>query len=138
MYCRRIRDFELLIGVSGIGPKVAISVLSCMTPEFSLAVITDDIKMLTKAQGVGKKTAQRIILELKDKIKKEQLKSEGFAEQGKINPIGNGSEISEAVNALIILGYTPPEASKAVSDVYTEGMELEIIIKNALKGLAGG
>lgn len=129
--------FELLIGVSGVGPKAALSVLSSMTPSrFSLAVITDDIKALTKVQGIGNKTAQRIILELKDKINKEQLVlGEGF-EPDKEDIGKEGSRVSEAISALMILGYTSMEARKAVMSVYSEDMDLEEIIKNALKGLA--
>lgn len=129
--------FELLIGVSGVGPKAAISVLSSMTPSrFSLAVITDDIKALTKAQGIGTKTAQRIILELKDKINKEQLTAKDGLETDNGNVGNEGSRVSEAISALMILGYTSLEARKAVMSVYTEDMDLEVIIKNALKRLA--
>jgi len=129
--------FELLIGVSGVGPKVAISALSAMSPSrFSLAVITDDIKALTKAQGIGKKIAQRIILELKDKISKEQLTAKDNLELEKENIDKESSRVSEAISALMILGYTSVEASKAVMSVYSEDMELEVIVKNALKGLA--
>jgi len=128
--------FELLISVSGVGPKVAISLLSSVTPsKFSLAVITDDIKTLTKAPGIGKKTAQRIILELKDKIKKEQLADVNGAEEENIPTGSENSRIPEAISALMVLGYTPLEASKAVSAVYSDDMDLESIIKNALKGL---
>ena len=129
--------FELLIGVSGVGPKVAISALSAMSPSrFSLAVITEDIKALTKAQGIGKKIAQRIILELKDKISKEQLTAKDNLELEKENIDKESSRVSEAISALMILGYTSVEASKAVMSVYSEDMELEVIVKNALKGLA--
>jgi Holliday junction DNA helicase RuvA len=129
--------FELLIGVSGVGPKVAISVLASMTPSrFSLAVITDDVKTLTKAQGIGTKTAQRIILELKDKIKKEQLTAKDGIETDKEDMGKEGSRVSEAISALMILGYTSLEAQKAVMSVYSEDIDLEVIIKNALKGLA--
>lgn len=128
--------FELLIGVSGVGPKAAVSILSSVSPsKFSLAVITDDIKTLTKAQGIGNKMAQRIILELKDKIKKEQLVSADIGVSKDVPVDEEGSRISEAVSALMVLGYTPLEANKAVSSVYSEGMDLEAIIKNALKSL---
>lgn len=128
--------FELLIGVSGVGPKAAVSILSSISPsKFSLAVITDDIKTLTKAQGIGNKMAQRIILELKDKIKKEQLVSVDTGISKNVPVDEEGSRISEAVSALMVLGYTPLEANKAVSSVYNEGMDLEAIIKNALKSL---
>lgn len=129
--------FELLISVSGVGPKAAVSVLSVVSPSrFSLAVITDDIKTLTKAQGIGKKIAQRIILELKDKINKEQLTSQMGIEADNGAFDGDGSKVSEAIGALMVLGYSPAEANKAVSAVYTEDMDIETIIKNALKGLA--
>jgi Holliday junction DNA helicase RuvA len=127
--------FELLITVSGVGPKAAISVLSSVTPsKFSLAVITDDVKTLTKVKGIGNKTAQRIILELKDKIKKEQLISSTGEQESELPEI-NDSRISEAISALMVLGYTAIEASRAVSAVYSEDMDLETIIRNSLKGL---
>lgn len=127
--------FELLITVSGVGPKAAISVLSSVTPsKFSLAVITDDVKALTKVKGIGNKTAQRIILELKDKIKKEQLISSTGGQESDIPEIKD-SKISEAISALMVLGYTAIEASRAVSAVYSEDMDLERIILNSLKGL---
>ncbi|HHW31671.1 MAG TPA: Holliday junction branch migration protein RuvA [Clostridiaceae bacterium] len=127
--------FELLITVSGVGPKAAISILSSITPsKFSLAVITDDVKTLTKVKGIGNKTAQRIILELKDKIKKEQLISSTEEQDSEI-PEVKDSRISEAISALMVLGYTAIEASRAVSAVYSEDMDLETIIRNSLKGL---
>ncbi|MCX7921676.1 MAG: Holliday junction branch migration protein RuvA [Clostridia bacterium] len=128
--------FELLISVSGVGPKAAISVLSSVSPsKFGLAVITDDAKTLTKAQGIGNKMAQRIILELKDKIKKEQLMAVNEIKEDKAVESRENSRVSEAISALMVLGYTPLEASRAVSAVYTDDMELEAIIKLALKGL---
>lgn len=129
--------FELLLGVSGVGPKAAISVISSMSPsKFGLAVITDDYKSLTKAQGVGNKMAQRIILELKDKIKKMELVSatDNTNETGNVGE--DNSRFSEAISALIVLGYTASEASKAVASVYKEDMDVETVIKNALKTLA--
>lgn len=128
--------FELLISVSGVGPKVAVSVISSIpSSKFGLAVITDDVKTITKAQGVGNKMAQRIILELKDKIKKEQLLSPVGERDMRPEASGGGSRVSEAVSALMVLGYTPLEASKAINAVYSEDMDLESIIKSALKGL---
>ena len=129
-----LKMFELLRTVSGIGPKVAVSVLSSISPSnFALAVITDDIKTLTKVQGVGKKTAQRMILELKDKIKKEQLTSLAV-DQSEISDMdGKSSKRTEAVNALMVLGYTASEAEKAVLAAYSEDADLELIIKDALK-----
>jgi Holliday junction DNA helicase RuvA len=129
--------FELLISVSGVGPKAAVSLLSSITPsKFSLAVITDDAKTLTKAQGVGSKMAQRIILELKDKIKKEQMVATEKLKEESVPADGENTRIPEAISALMVLGYTPIEASRAVSAVYSDDMDLESIIKNALKGLA--
>lgn len=130
--------FELLLTVSGVGPKAAIALISSVSPsKFGLAVITDDAKTLTRAQGIGSKMAQRIILELKDKIKKEQLAAiPGGSKDspGAVLP-RESSRVSEAVSALMVLGYTALEASRAVSAVYSEELDLETIIKNSLKGL---
>lgn len=129
--------FELLLGVSGVGPKVAISVISSMSPsKFGLSVITDDYKSLTKAPGIGKKTAQRIILELKDKISKTDLVSTCNDKDEAINEVKDNSRFSEAVSALLVLGYTAFEANKAVTSVFSEDLDVETIIKNALKTLA--
>lgn len=127
--------FELLISVSGVGPKAALAVLSTVSPSrFGLAVITDDVKTLTKIPGIGNKTAQRIILELKDKLKKEQISS--IEQLQKETPlVSEQSRVSEAISALMVLGYTAVEASRAVSAVYSEDMELESVIKGALKNL---
>jgi holliday junction DNA helicase RuvA len=129
--------FELLISVSGVGPKVAISLISSFSPSrFGLAVITDDIKTLTIAQGIGSKMAQRIILELKDKIRKEQLSAANSGKEGRVEIQGDNSRVSEAVSALMVLGYTPAEASKAVCSVCTEEMDVESIIKLALRAIS--
>lgn len=131
-----LKTFELLLTVSGVGPKAALALLSTLSPsKFSLAVITDDVKTLTRAQGIGAKTAQRIILELKDKIKKEQLAFSGSEKFEKESTSSNGNRLSEAVSALMVLGYTAAEASRAVASVYSDELDLETIIKNSLKGL---
>lgn len=129
--------FELLITVSGVGPKAAISLISAVSPsKFGLAIITDDTKTLTRAQGIGVKMAQRIILELKDKIKKEQLAgAAGITKEQHSSIARSDSKVSEAISALMVLGYTAVEASKAVSAVYSEEADLETIIKTALKNL---
>lgn len=129
--------FELLISVSGVGPKAALSLISSIPPsKFGLAVITDDAKTLTRAQGIGNKMAQRIILELKDKIKKEQLAAvSGVTKEQTIGDPPGGSKASEAVSALMVLGYTAVEAGRAVSAVYSDEMDLENIIKSSLKNL---
>lgn len=129
--------FELLISVSGVGPKAALSLISSVTPsKFGLAVITDDVKTLTKAQGIGKKTGQRIILELRDKIKEDEVVAVNGA--GEEAPVINkeNSRVAEAISALMVLGYTAIEANKAVSAVYSDDMDLESIIKSSLKQLA--
>ncbi len=129
--------FEMLISVSGVGPKAAISLISTLSPsKFALAVVSQDIKSLTKAQGVGAKVAQRIILELKDKISKEQLTDNALGCTA-INGQNEGDcALTEAVSALMVLGYNSFEASKSVNNVYAEGMGVEEIIMKALKSLS--
>ncbi|NSW90587.1 MAG: Holliday junction branch migration protein RuvA [Firmicutes bacterium] len=132
-----LKMFEHLISVTGVGPKVAVSLMSAIPPsKFSLAVITDDVKTLTKAPGIGSKTAQRIILELKDKIKKEQGEFAEFVYRKEAPMSGRETvKAQEAITALMVLGYTPLEATKAVSAVYSEELDIETIIKNSLKEL---
>lgn len=121
--------FLQLMSVSGIGPKAALSIMSVMTCEqFALAVITNDTKAITKAQGVGPKVAQRIILELKDKLKTENALPEDI----KATSVEQENHQLEAVTALVVLGYTANEAKRAVSGVDPE-LPVEIIIKEALK-----
>lgn len=131
--------FELLITVSGVGPKVALAMLTAVTPSrFSLAVITNDAKTLTQAQGVGIKLAQRIILELKDKLEKEQ-KNAGNGDlpmQTDDSCTLDSGKMTEAVKALGVLGYSVQEANMAVASVYSEEKDVERIIFDALKGLA--
>jgi len=129
--------FELLISVSGVGPKAALSILSAIpTSKFGLAIVTNDIKALTQAQGIGTKTAQRIILELKDKIKNEQLEQAIFDSGNDEIIFGENSIASEAVSALMVLGYSRQEAGRAVSKIYEDGMDVEKVIKCALKNIA--
>ena len=123
--------FELLIGVSGVGAKSANAILANITPSrFALAVITNDIKELTKLPGIGAKSAQRIILELKDKLKSEEAIAESDFELQIAS--SKDSNSSEAVAALQVLGYPIKEATKAVSSVNAEGLSVEDIIKKAL------
>lgn len=127
--------FELLISVSGVGPKAAIALLSSVSPsELSLAVIMNDSKTLTKAQGIGMKMAQRIVLELKDKIKKEQITKE-LSDIEATPCSSDSSRINEAVSALMVLGYSQIESNKAVWAVYSDELNLEEIIRLALKGM---
>jgi len=126
-----LRIFELLISVSGIGPKLAIGILSDITAaEFSVAVITDDVNRLTKISGIGKKTAQRMIIELKDKMKSETI--ENMPDQPVIRTVLN-NEIEEAISALQVLGYNNKDAVDMVNKTYKEGMTIEEIIKHALR-----
>ncbi len=121
--------FISLISVSGIGPKAALSLLSVTTiDKFILAVITNDVKTLTKAVGIGAKTAQRVILELKDKISKlpENIQAE--------DDYHSSSVKDDAVQALYALGYSPEEAKTAVYKL-DDGLELEDMIKLALKNM---
>lgn len=123
--------FRLLISVSGVGPKAALSILSEVTPEkFALYVASGDSKSLTRAQGIGNKIAQRIVLELKDKVSGAQA-ALGFAEAP---PTASGNA-EEAVNALMVLGYSRSEASMAAAKA-DASLSVEEIIKLSLRLLA--
>ncbi|MDY6315344.1 MAG: Holliday junction branch migration protein RuvA [Clostridia bacterium] len=119
--------FKLLISVSGIGPKVGLGILSSISPsEFALAVVTGNIKAITKAPGVGPKVAQRIVLELKDKMKKAEI-AEMPQDYGAFTDSSD-----EVVSALMVLGYTQGEAKSILSKVDT-GLTVEETVKQALK-----
>ncbi len=127
------RCFEMLIGVSGVGPKAAISILSSATPEsLAMAIISGDEKALTVAPGIGKKIAQRILLELKDKMSKETNGLVTASESTLSSPAVN-SKLSDAVSALAVLGYSNSEITVALKDINVEAERLEDIIKMALK-----
>ena len=128
------RCFEMLLSVSGVGPKAALSILSVASPEsLVMAILSEDEKVITMAQGVGKRIAQRIILELQDKVNKES----GGIKTGKapvMMPAGSAhSKVSDVTAALTVLGYTPGEISAAMRTIDTEGMTVEEIIKLVLK-----
>jgi Holliday junction DNA helicase RuvA len=128
-----LSSFRLLIGISGIGPKAALSVLSVTSPEkLALSVLTGDEKSLT-APGVGLKTRQRIILELKDKFSKTG-KTHGTGD-GALPEVSGGSPLSEAQSALCVLGYSPVEAAMAVKGI-DESLPLEEIIRQSLKRMS--
>ena len=133
-----LSSFKMLLTVSGVGPKAAISILSLLTPEkFALAVCTEDQKTISKASGVGPKTAARIILELKDKLMKEtpaQKASETLS-TAITQPGTSQGRMSEAQDALMVLGYTRAEALSAMQGLDISAMELEDIIRAALKKL---
>lgn len=132
-----IKMFLLLISVSGVGPKAALSIMSTVTPsKFSLCVITDDPKSLTKAQGIGQKLAQRIILELKDKIKKESMENALDMKSSVNSDVPQDKAIRDAIEALLVLGYSRDKAYEAITTNYVEGIEIENLIKAALKSLA--
>lgn len=129
-----LRCFKLLISISGVGPKAALSILSSTTPaNLALAIATEDTKVLTNAQGVGKKLASRIVLELKDKMLKNGTEFSTGDLQMPSMPSAGGSE-AEAIEALMVLGYSKPEAIKAIGGV-PAGSSVEDIIRYALKNL---
>ncbi|MCM1054880.1 MAG: Holliday junction branch migration protein RuvA [Bacteroides sp.] len=128
--------FKMLISVSGVGCKVAVAILSDLSPqEFALAVVNEDSKTITRAQGVGPKLAQRIVLELKDKLKKDS--SFTAADMPKINlNAAAGNAASEAFTALMVLGFTNAQAQKALEGLDT-GLTVQELVKEGLKRLSG-
>ena len=128
-----LRSFKMLIGVSGVGPKAALSILSSTTPQqLTLAIVTQDEKALTAAQGVGKKLAQRIILELKDKLIKEQGGFEAGSGAAVAMPAQN-NKAGEAAAALAVLGYGSQEIAAALKGIDMDALPLEEIIRQSLK-----
>lgn len=132
--------FRQLIGVNGVGPKSALGILSALKPDvLRMAVLSGDAKAISKAPGVGAKTAQRIILDLKDKVKAEDVLFAGadLAENRNTDLSGMEEAGKEAVEALTALGYSSSEAQTAVKKVtITENMTSEDVLKGALKYLA--
>ena len=129
-----LESFRMLIGVSGVGPKAALSILSSCTPsQFALAVATGDSSAFTKVKGIGAKTAQRIVLELKDKVAKGN-KISVRGEAAAVSPVMNDS-LQEAITALVVLGYSESEASAAIAKLDTS-LSTEELIKKALMSLA--
>lgn len=128
--------FKMLISVSGIGAKLAMSVLSYMTPQkFALAVSTENVKALSEANGVGKKTAARIILELKDKISgSSSSTAEGFSMAAEA--ASGGGKLSEAQNALMVLGYTKAEANELLRGIDVSHLSLEDTVTAALRKIS--
>ena len=131
---QELNSFKMLIGVSGVGPKAALAILSATTPQnLALSIVTEDEKALTAAQGIGKKIAQRIILELKDKLAKEQSNFTVPSGGGSAPmPLG-GSKSGEAAAALAVLGYGSQEISTALKGIDMDALPLEEIIRQALK-----
>ncbi len=132
-----LATFRQLLTVSGVGPKAALSILSSLTPEkFAIAVCTDDKKTIARANGIGPKTAARVILELKDKMMKESEAGFVAAIPASASPVGAPrSAMSEAIDALVVLGYSRAEAMTALKDIDASKTELQEIIRLALKKL---
>lgn len=108
--------FKTLISVSGVGPKAGLAVLSELSPEqVAMAIATDDIKTITRAQGVGKKIAQRIVLELKDKLAKASASDNGFSNIGAGAASAAGGNVPKAIEALGVLGYAPSDVSSVLA-----------------------
>ena len=128
--------FRILIGISGVGPKVAMAILTALTiPELQLAVISEDAKTISKANGVGAKGASRIILELKDKLKMEDMMDAAY-EQSIVQDTQDLNAARDAILALVNLGYSNSEAALAVKKIGdTSQMDIESILKAALKKL---
>lgn len=130
-----LRCFELLLGVTGVGTKAAQSILSTTTPErFSLTIMTQDEKALTAASGVGKKLAQRIILELKDKLGSVSVEN-GLSADSPSAVAAEGSSLALAQAALVELGYHQNEIAAALKGLKTEGMATEEIVRQCLRAM---
>lgn len=131
-----LNAFKMLITVSGVGPKAAISILSHLSPaKLAIAICSEDKKSISQANGIGPKTAARIILELKDKLK-NQFTDEALSEEPQIaSVVKAGSKLSDAQDALTVLGYSRNEALSVLKGIDTEAYELDEIIKLALKKL---
>lgn len=133
--------FRLLLGVSGIGPKGALGLLSGITAdELRFAVLSDDVKAISRAPGIGKKTAQKVILELKDKLNLQDAFEASFSGSEDVLPQDTGADLPDgrrdAVEALIALGYSSTEALRAVRQVKDVSPDdVEGILKAALKNL---
>ena len=130
--------FNMLIGVSGVGPKAAINILSVMSPDrLAMAVCTEDIKAISKAQNIGSKTAARIVLELKDKVAKDMMhtSSKGLGDAGNVAHVASSGNLSEATEALMVLGYDKASVVKALAGI-DPSLDVGAIIKAALKKLA--
>lgn len=129
-----LKMFELLLGVSGVGAKSALVMLSCIEPsEFAIAVVSNNVKLLTQVPGIGTKSAQRIILELKDKLKSEQseLNEEKLKNQQSISAQVT-ENIQEAISGLMVLGYNRKDIEKAFKHLDVENLSVEDLIKKGL------
>ena len=126
-----LKMFELLISVSGVGAKSALVMLSCIEPsDFAIAVISNDVKVLTKVPGIGNKSAQRIILELKDKLKEKQLEEKLKDSSKRLKD--NSENINEAISGLMVLGYSKKDIEKAFEHLDIDNLSIEDLIKKGL------
>lgn len=126
--------FKLVIGVSGIGPKGGLSILSQLTPDdLRFAVLSGDVKAISAAPGIGKKTAEKLIIELKDKLNIEDVLTHAADSSAAAVPVNNGGIQSEAVQALVALGYGSTESLRAVKQVELDNATVEDVLKEALK-----
>ena len=126
-----LRMFELLLSVSGVGAKSALVMLSCIEPsDFAIAVISNDVKVLTKIPGIGNKSAQRIILELKDKLK--DIQAEEDIPSSKETHVDNSENIQEAISGLRVLGYSRKDIEKAFEHLDIDNLSVEDLIKKGL------
>ncbi|MBQ1807752.1 MAG: Holliday junction branch migration protein RuvA [Ruminococcus sp.] len=125
--------FKTLISVSGVGPKAGLALLSELSPEqVAMAIATDDVKTITRAQGIGKKIAQRIVLELKDKLAKAAASDSGFAPVSAAAVSAAGGNVSKAIEALGVLGYTPAEVSPVLAQ-FDGNLPVEQLIAMTLR-----
>jgi len=125
--------FKTLISVSGVGPKAGLALLSDLSPEqVAMAIATDDVKTITRAQGIGKKIAQRIVLELKDKLTKAAASDSGFAPVSAAAVSAAGGNVSKAIEALGVLGYTPAEVSPVLAQ-FDGNLPVEQLIAMTLR-----
>jgi len=129
--------FRILIKINGVGPKLALTILSGITAdEFIRCIHDNDAAALVRLPGIGKKTAERLIVELRDKVGAEAEQSDTTSSPGLMSVSSVKSPIADAVSALVALGYKPNDASKMVRSIETEGMNTEEIIRQALQGMA--
>lgn len=133
------RMFLSLTGISGVGPKMALGLLGSMPlKELNLAILLGDVTALSRAPGIGKKTAQRIALELKDKVSQEDVNAAMPAGTGEVRAAAMAADcVTEALEALQALGYTPAEARAAVQSVRDQSDKTDELIKLALRSMAG-
>ena len=138
-----LKMFNQLLGVNGVGPKAALGILSALTPDdLRMAILSEDAKAISKAPGIGPKTAKRLILDLKDKVSMDDVLPQqcagGSAEVVSATAVSGVADAGkEAMEALVALGYSPTEATRAVRQVeITEDMNAEAVLKASLKFLA--